>query len=124
MIENENFSYKFDETVCSTCEGNCCIGESGYIWITSDEIEKLAKYLCISVDEVINQYLYKYGHKFSIKEKMLSSSNFACIFFDVNMKRCRIYEARPLQCKTFPFWNHFKNNIQEVKQECSAIVEE
>jgi Fe-S-cluster containining protein len=26
-------------------------------------------------------------------------------------KRCRIYETRPLQCKTFPFW---KSNLRNT----------
>jgi len=123
MIENKEFPFKFDETICSTCEGNCCIGESGYIWITVDEIEKLSIYLNISVDELFKNYLIKYGYRFSIKEKQLSQNNYACIFFDTNIKRCTIYDVRPSQCRTFPFWDYFKDNIDEVKQECPAIVD-
>ncbi len=123
MIEHKDFKYKFDETICATCEGNCCIGESGYIWITLDEIEQLAKYLDISIDQLVKNYLVKYGYRFSIKEKQLSQNNFACIFFDTNIKRCTIYEARPKQCRTFPFWDYFKDKLDEVKQECPAIVE-
>lgn len=122
MIEHKEFSYKFDETICSTCEGNCCIGESGYIWITVDEIEKLSRYLNLSVDKLFEEYLAKYGYRFSIKEKQISSNNFACIFFDTDIKRCTIYEVRPSQCKTFPFWDYFKENLGEVKKECPAIV--
>ena len=121
MIEHKDFKFKFDENACATCEGNCCIGESGYIWITVDEIEKLSKHLNLSVDKLFEEYLVKYGYRFSIKEKQLSQNNYACIFFDTDIKRCTIYEARPSQCKTFPFWDYFKDNIQEVKDECPAI---
>ncbi|MDD2699015.1 MAG: YkgJ family cysteine cluster protein [Arcobacteraceae bacterium] len=123
ILEHKDFPYKFDATVCSTCAGNCCIGESGVIWITIDEIEKLATHLNISVKEVFDNYLIKYDYKFSIKEKKLDENNYACIFFDLTKKQCSIYEARPSQCRTFPFWDHFKNNIEEVKQECPAILE-
>ncbi len=123
MIEHKDFPYKFDENICSTCEGNCCIGESGYIWITVDEIEKLSNYLDISVDKLFEDYLVKYGYRFSIQEKQLSQNNYACIFFDTDIKRCTIYDVRPSQCRTFPFWDYFKNNINEVKQECPAIID-
>ena len=122
MIENKDYKYKFDDSKCSICEGNCCIGQSGYIWINPQEIDLLAKYLNISVQDCFDKYLLKYGYKFSIKEKQLSKDNFACVFFDLEKKQCGIYEARPKQCRTFPFWEHFKNNIQEVIDECPAIV--
>ena len=123
MLEKENYPYKFDETKCATCEGNCCIGESGYIWITKEERIKLASLLKISDEELLTNYLYKVGYKYSIKEKQISENSFACEFFDLEKKQCGIYEARPSQCRTFPFWEYFKNNIKEVKEECPAIVE-
>ncbi|MEA3497492.1 MAG: YkgJ family cysteine cluster protein [Campylobacterota bacterium] len=123
MLEHNDYSYKFDEIRCASCEGNCCIGESGYIWITKSEIENLAKYLNMRIESLSDKYLFKVGYKYSIKEKQLSQENYACIFFDLNKKQCSIYGARPLQCRTFPFWEYFKNNIKELKQECPAIVE-
>ena len=122
MITHKDYSFKFDENKCATCEGNCCIGQSGYIWITMQEIDTLAKHLNISVQECFDKYLLKYGYKFSIKEKKISDNNYACVFFDLDKKQCSIYEARPTQCRTFPFWEHFKENIDEVVQECPAIV--
>lgn len=123
ILEHKEYPYRFDATVCSTCAGNCCIGESGFIWITIDEIEKLAIHLNVSVKEVFDNYLIKYDYKFSIKERQIGENNFACVFFDLEKKQCSIYEARPNQCRTFPFWEHFKNNVNEVKQECPAIIE-
>jgi len=122
MTEHKDFNYKFDESKCSSCEGNCCIGESGYIWITSNEIDVLSKNLNITREECFDRYLRKIDYKFSIKEKKISINNFACIFFDLDKKQCGIYESRPLQCRTFPFWSYFKRNEQEVIDECPAIV--
>ena len=121
-MTHKDYSYKFDENKCATCEGNCCIGESGYIWITIAEIDTLAKHLNISTQECFDKYLLKYGYKFSIKEKKISQNNYACVFFDLEKKQCGIYEARPTQCRTFPFWEHFKENIEELEQECPAII--
>ena len=121
-ITNKEYSYSFDQNKCETCDGNCCIGESGYIWINKQEQKKLAIHLGIKKDQLIDEYLLKVDYKYTIKEKQIGENNFACIFFDLTKKQCSIYDVRPTQCRTFPFWEYFKNNINEVKEECPAIV--
>jgi len=121
LIKKEGFSYAFESSACDTCAGNCCIGESGYIWINKQEIDFLAKHLNLSIEETRDKYLYKKAYKYSIKEVKLSEDNYACTFFDLKKRQCSIYEARPTQCRTFPFWEYFKENTQEVYKECPAI---
>ncbi len=123
ILEKEGYPYKFDAIRCGSCEGNCCIGESGYIWITKDEIDALAKFKDISIQDVVSKDLRKVGYKYSINEVKLSDNDYACKFFDLNKKQCSIYNVRPNQCRTFPFWDYFKERIEEVKQECPAIVD-
>ena len=122
IITQEGYDYGFNAVECERCEGNCCIGESGYIWINKAEIEKLACNLNLTVQEVGLQYLRKVGYKYSIQEKKLGEGNYACVFFDLEKKCCSVYDARPKQCRTFPFWDYFKNNEQEVYEECPAIT--
>lgn len=123
ILEDKNYPYKFDASKCSECQGNCCVGESGYIWINPSEIDALAKYLNIDSKTLFENYLHKVGYKFSINERKVGPSNYACVFFDLEKKQCSIYEARPEQCRTFPFWDYFKNRVEELKQECPAILE-
>lgn len=121
LIKKEGFPYAFEPSGCDTCAGNCCIGESGYIWITIQEINFLAKHLNLTVEELRIKYLNKIGYKYSIKEVKLSEDNYACEFFNLEKRQCTIYEARPIQCRTFPFWDYFKENKEEVYKECPAI---
>jgi len=121
LIKKDGFNFAFKASICSICQGNCCIGEKGYIWMNISEIEDLAKYLKISTKELKQRYLFKVKYKYSIKEVKLDDNSFACYFFDLDKKKCSIYEYRPTQCRTFPFWEHFKNNFEEVYQECPAI---
>jgi len=121
LLTQDGFNYGFDAHECSKCEGNCCIGESGYIWITPSEMQTLSQLLKISMDELKHQYLRKISYKYSIKENQLSKDNFACVFFDLDKKQCSVYDARPKQCRTFPFWDYFKENEKEVYEECPAI---
>ncbi len=121
LIKKDGFNFAFDPNGCNSCNGNCCIGESGYIWINSQEIQILALHLNLSVEDLKFRYLNKIGYKYSIKEVQLAKNNYACCFFDLDKKQCSIYHARPNQCRTFPFWDYFKENEEEVYKECPAI---
>ncbi len=121
ILKKNGYNYSFDSSECTKCKGNCCIGESGYIWISMQEIQELSKYLHITLDELKTKYLRKIGYKYSLNEIVIEKNNFACIFFDLVKRQCSIYEVRPIQCRTFPFWEYFQNNEEEVYKECPAI---
>lgn len=121
IMTKDGYPYAFDPKGCESCAGNCCIGESGYIWINKQEMAKLSDLLDISIMELKEKYLNKIDYKYSIKEIQLDTNNYACTFFDLEKKQCGIYHARPVQCRTFPFWDYFQNRVNEVKEECPAI---
>ena len=121
LIKKNGYNFSFNPTACESCAGNCCIGESGYIWINIVEIEALSKYLGLTLDSFREKYLFKVGYKYSIKEVKLDENSFACCFFNLERKQCMIYEVRPTQCRTFPFWDYFKINENEVYKECPGI---
>ena len=122
LIKKDGFKFSFDALACQNCEGRCCTGESGYIWAKYTEIEKMATFVNLSIEDFATMYLRKVKHRYSLIEKQLSTDNFACIFFDESEKRCSIYPVRPLQCRTFPFWEQFKHDEKEVRKECPGIV--
>ena len=121
MIKKDDFKFAFEPLACSSCEGRCCTGESGYIWITPKEMQDVAKLLEMESDEFTSNYVKKVGYRYSLVERRVDES-YECIFFDSKLKRCSIYEARPKQCRTFPFWDSFKDDIDEVVKECPGIV--
>lgn len=122
LLSDTNYSFRFDPSACEECGGHCCRGESGYIWVKYAEMEQIAAYLELSVENFATMYLKKVKHRYSLIENELAADDFACIFFDETMKRCSIYPVRPSQCRTFPFWEQFKNSEDEVREECPGIV--
>ena len=80
LIKKNGYNFSFNPTACESCAGNCCIGESGYIWINIVEIEALSKYLGLTLDNFREKYLFKVGYKYSIKEVELPNNSFACCF--------------------------------------------
>ena len=122
LREEPGYAFRFDPNACAACEGACCRGESGYIWMKYPEIEEMAAYLEMATEDFARIYLRKVGHRYSLTEKRLGEGDYACIFFDERKKRCTVYPVRPRQCRTFPFWEQFKSDEEEVRKECPGIL--
>ncbi|MCB1181571.1 MAG: YkgJ family cysteine cluster protein [Chlamydiia bacterium] len=102
---------------CTEC-GKCCTGTPGYVWVTPDEIEKMAFFLQLSIQEFSKRYIKRVGNRFSLIEK----KNYDCVF--LKEKKCQVYGARPIQCQTFPYWpEHLKSSMhwKEAAKMCEGI---
>lgn len=123
LMREEGFPYAFDPSACASCQGRCCTGESGYIYVTKTEALAICSVLNIELSEFVAQYVFKNGNKYSLKERVFGEQH-ECIFFDRENNGCQIYTARPTQCRTFPFWDYFKANVDELKAECPGIIDD
>lgn len=90
---------------CSQC-GRCCAGpEEGYVWLTSDEADEIARFLGITSEQMHKRYIRRIHRRLSLLEDPATHD---CVFLQPNGscsgKGCSIYEARPMQCRTWPFW--------------------
>lgn len=84
---------------CTRC-GNCCGGAPGTVLVDDDEIAALAERLGMDVLEFRRRFTRKVGGGVvSLQEK----PNHECIFYDADVG-CTVYEDRPTQCRTWPFW--------------------
>ena len=120
MIKEEDYNFQFNSKACEICEAQCCSGESGNIFFTKNEMFEISENLNISTKKFLSDFCRKNGYRYSIKE-MQQNGKYSCIFLSGN--RCDIYDVRPNQCKTFPFWNEFKNgkNMEYLKNECIGV---
>lgn len=94
-----NRPYFFDQGLRFRCQqcGDCCVGEHGTIYVSAPEIEAIAACLRMPVDGFTTRYLYPYKDSYSIKE----DDQGRCLFYE---EGCAIYNIRPMQCRTYPFW--------------------
>jgi Fe-S-cluster containining protein len=83
---------------CTRC-GKCCTGEPGFVWVNDEEIAAISALRNEPVDEVRGLYTREGYRGVTLREK----ANGDCIFFD-RESGCTVYEARPRQCRTWPFW--------------------
>lgn len=90
---------------CLGC-GKCCRSEPGAVWVTDEEIATIAETLSLEPGEFKRRYMWKRYGKPSLKE----CPNYDCIFLDRSPDRCSIYNVRPSQCRSFPFWPEVLKN--------------
>jgi len=118
---NKPTHFKFKCTGC----GKCCTGFSGYVWLTDDDIEVMCKKLKLPRDEFLSKYTRLVGTRYSLLEKS-EEEEFDCIFLQ-DKKICTLYDARPTQCKTYPFWPEIIRDAESWEKEkasCEGIDHE
>ncbi|MEM7455610.1 MAG: YkgJ family cysteine cluster protein [Planctomycetota bacterium] len=97
---------------CTGC-GDCCTGSPGYVWVNKAEIEAMAKCLDLDVEEFEKIYVRKIGIRKSLKEL----PNYDCVFLD-DQRKCQVYDVRPRQCKTWPFWDSNLKSPESWEETC------
>lgn len=108
---------------CTEC-GKCCTGAPGNVWVSEQEIEAIAKNLNISIEKFKKKYLRQRYNRYALIEKKNEKNDYDCIF--LKDKKCTIYQARPVQCRTFPWWRQNLNSEESWKsaaKDCEGINE-
>ena len=95
-----NTGLRFSCTRCSSC----CRKESGFVYLSENDLSRLANQMQMDYTAFIKTWcrwvpLDQGRERLSLREK----SNFDCIFWS---NGCKVYRARPLQCRAFPFWEN------------------
>ena len=106
---------------CTRCS-KCCRHTPGYVFLSEVDIARLAAALALTTQEFLLRYCHRvrFGpvQRVSLKEK----PNIDCIFWDNG--GCTVYEARPLQCRAYPFWSSCVSTPEEWRHhagQCPGI---
>lgn len=106
---------------CRQCSF-CCRGFPGVVLMDETDLERLAKWADVTREQFIQMYCrwvesddgFEY---LSLREKR----NMECIFWN---NGCESYEARPVQCRTYPFWTKVlesRKSWDEEGKSCPGI---
>ncbi len=83
---------------CTGC-GKCCTGTPGYVFLSETDIMRLSNHFALSKEAFLQKYSRYVDGGYALLEEPIS---YDCVF--LKDKRCSVYEARPTQCRTFPWW--------------------
>lgn len=91
---------------CTQC-GNCCTGPEGAVWVSDDEVRALARRFGVTEDDFRSRYARRLRGRWSLNEHR-TEHGYDCVFLDrirvPGKAVCGIYEHRPSQCRSWPFW--------------------
>jgi len=105
---------------CTSC-GRCCSGPQSYVWISYDEAVALARHLALDLNDFGRRYLRRVGKDLAL----LDGAGDDCVF--LRDKQCLVYELRPAQCRSFPWWPSLLESEQswrEAALQCEGIRHE
>ncbi len=103
---------------CAFC-GKCCRIKDGYVWLSRGDVDALVAGTGISEEDFRGIYTETVDGAVVLKD----FPNGDCIFFDESIG-CKVYSARPLQCRTFPFWPENlrdENSWRKAAEFCPGI---
>lgn len=113
----------WEQGVRFECQGTgcCCVtrGQFGFVYVSRTERRRLAQLLGIQPAAFTRRYCRRTGPTFRLIDRPGSAD---CIFLENG--RCGVYEARPLQCRTWPFWPEMMNPRvwkREVVPLCAGV---
>jgi uncharacterized protein len=84
---------------CQPDCGQCCTNHDdyAYVYLEGQDVDRIAGHLAMSPEAFRETYT-----TLDDGETVLLMDAPACPFLEGS--RCRVYDARPRQCRTFPFW--------------------
>jgi len=104
---------------CTQC-GNCCTGPSGYVWFDDAELAAMAARFEMTINQFRKRYARKIHGRWSLAE-VRTEHGYDCIFLKRDPESgnagCSIYEDRPQQCRTWPFW---RENLRSLRNYINA----
>jgi len=94
------------------CQRGCinCCNQSGYVYLTEDDLTRAAKFVSMARDAFERKYVYRTRHQLRFRKPR----DRQCPFLLDN--GCSIHPAKPTQCRTFPFWPELVEDREEWKR--------
>jgi len=93
------------------CQRGCinCCNQSGYVYLTEDDLNRAAKFTGMTRRAFEKQYVYRTRHELRLRKPPDRQCSF---LLDHG---CSIHPAKPTQCRTFPFWPELVENRKQWK---------
>ena len=111
----------YEQGVRFECQGSgkCCTsrGAYGFVYVTASDRKRFAKFFGLTTASFTRKYC-----KTTEGHLHLKNPEADCSF--LRGKRCSVYEARPSQCRTWPFWPENMNARvwnSEVAPYCAGV---
>ncbi|HEY9595708.1 MAG TPA: YkgJ family cysteine cluster protein [Spirochaetia bacterium] len=95
---------------CTRCN-RCCRHSPGYVFLSAADVERLARAKKVTPQELVRVWCRTVDVGLAKRISLREKPNYDCILWENG--GCSEYEARPLQCRAFPFWGATVSSREE-----------
>ena len=85
-----------------------------------NEMIEIARVMKLSLENFADEYVKATFGRLSLQER-LRQGQYHCAMFDPFNNRCLVYDVRPNQCRTFPYWDQYKSNFVKLVELCPGV---
>jgi Fe-S-cluster containining protein len=106
---------------CTRCS-KCCRHEPGYVFLSKNDVDSLSAALKIDSKNFLKNYCKTVNLGGFTRISLIEKRNNDCILWEDG--GCSLYEYRPLQCKTYPFWSsalNTKDDWDTLAKNCPGL---
>lgn len=106
---------------CQRCS-RCCRHEPGYVYLSRNDLLGLSNHLKMSEEDFIRNYCRRAARAGGFSLSLIEKDNFDCIFWESGI--CIVYDARPFQCRSYPFWDNYlasKHAWKGLSESCPGV---
>jgi Fe-S-cluster containining protein len=88
------------------CQPGCtkCCEQRGFVYLTEEDIPRLAAYLKMSASRFEKQYVYRTKNLRRLRVPRHANCEF------LKADGCSVHPAKPFQCHAFPYWPELVGN--------------
>jgi len=101
---------------CTRCSA-CCRGGPGYVFLSKRDISLLVDFLGLEFSAFFNKYCTLVDTGLGMAVSLAEKPGYDCVF--LGEEGCSVYERRPLQCSTYPFWASVLETAESWRNEAA-----
>lgn len=109
---------------CQADCGKCCDEPGGIVYLGPEDAQSLSKHHQLEMEEWLERDCRQtLDGRFVLKSDPITD---ICIYLSPD-KKCTVYESRPAQCKSYPFWPENLRSERSWKktiEECPGLYSE
>ena len=108
---------------CRRCS-HCCKDKPGVVYLSQEDLARLAAWAELEPEQFMQAYCrWVEQEDGSFWLSLRELRNYDCVFWKDGCG-CEAYEARPVQCRTYPFWTSVmqgRDTWEQTGRECPGI---
>lgn len=109
---------------CIRCSA-CCRHESGFVFLSQKDASALITALGVDSGSFVSEFCrWVPSENSSVRLSLKEKANYDCIFWSAEIEGCSVYQARPAQCRAFPFWSSIlssEKNWELAAKDCPGM---